>query len=133
MKPLTVAVCASALLAGALTLSTAQAQQGSNAVTTQGSGAVGTMGPGENPNTSGIGGSASSRSATTKSSTKKRVMKQHPATTGSTRARSSGATMRPAGSNAVTNKGSGAVNPLGPGESSGSAGIGGSGTSAPPQ
>src|SRR3954469_23268185 len=34
--------------------------------------------------------------------------------------------------NAVVNQGSGAVNPLGPGESSGTAGIGGSGTSAPP-
>lgn len=33
--------------------------------------------------------------------------------------------------NAVTNQGSGAVNPLGTGESSGSAGIGGSGTAAP--
>src|SRR4051794_40603892 len=53
MKSMTVAVWASALLAGALTLSAAQAQQGSNAATTQGSGAVGTMGTGENPNTSG--------------------------------------------------------------------------------
>lgn len=132
MKPLTIGVWAGALLAGALTLSTAQAQQGSNAVTNQGSGAVGTMGPGENPNTAGVGQSSTTSRKMT-SSTKKRAMKRHPVTTGSTRMRSGSSMMRPSGANAVVNKGSGSVNPLGPGESAGSSGIGGSGTSAPRQ
>jgi hypothetical protein len=128
----TVAIFAT-LVAGALTLATAQAQQGSNAVNSQGSGAVGTTGAGENPDTAGVGGSAST-SRTMKSTAKKPVMKRHPATTGSTKAKSSGSTMmQPSSSNAVVNKGSGAVSPLGAGESSGSAGVGGSGTTAPRQ
>jgi hypothetical protein len=133
MKRSTAAIWGCALLAGALTVSTAQAQQGSNAATTQGSGAVGTTGTGGNPDAAGIGSNASS-SHTMKSTAKKGAVKRHPATTGSTRMRSStSAPMKPTNSNAVVNKGSGAVNPLGPGESSGSTGVGGSGTSAPPQ
>ena len=102
-------------LAGSTGLALAQ----SNAAVPHGSGAVGAVGPGENPATSGIGGSGSTPPAGAFQSNS-----------------SSGVVVPPApGSapNASVPYGSGAVSPLGPGESSGSAGIGGSGTSAPRQ
>jgi hypothetical protein len=136
MKHYAMTALAGLMLAGASTAVSAQAPMvdctlaanrsmpacagGSNAVVNQGSGAVNPLGSGESSGTAGIGGSGTSAP-------------RAPATTGSTTTR--GVVLPPpaGGSNAVVNQGSGAVNPLGSGESSGSAGIGGSGTSAPRQ
>jgi hypothetical protein len=92
---------------------------GSSAVVPHGSGAVGTLGTGETTGSVGIGGSGAST-----------PMNAMSGRTGS------GVVVVPqgtSGGNAVVNHGSGAVNPLGPGESSTNRGIGGSGTSAPRQ
>ncbi len=118
MKHLAIAAIAAFALSGASTIASAQ-----NAVTNQGSGAVNPLGSGESSGSAGIGGSgtAAPRSGT---------MPQSGMTTGSTAPR----TVAPGSTNctnAVVGQGSGAVNPLGSGQSSGSAGIGGSGTSAP--
>jgi len=123
MKHLAIAAIAGLALAGASTVASAQ-----NAVVNQGSGAVNPLGPGESPGSAGIGGSGTSAPPAAGVMTA-------PSVTGSTVPRT---VIVPApgvagSSNAVVNQGSGAVNPLGPGESSGSAGIGGSGTSAPRQ
>ncbi|HEU4518668.1 MAG TPA: hypothetical protein VFS03_04085 [Microvirga sp.] len=115
MHRLALPFAAALALAGSTGLALAQ----SNAAVPHGSGAVGTVGPGENPATSGIGGSGSTPPAGAFQPNS-----------------SSGVVVPPApGSapNASVPYGSGAVSPLGPGESSGSAGIGGSGTSAPRQ
>jgi hypothetical protein len=124
MKYLALVTAAGLALSGASTVVSAQ-----NAVVNQGSGAVNPLGPGESSGTAGIGGSgtsappsgmaAPSSGMVTGSTVPRTVIVPAPGTTDS--------------SNAVTEHGSGAVNPLGPGESSGSAGIGGSGTSAPRQ
>lgn len=123
MKHVAIAVLAGLALAGATGVASAQ-----NAVVNQGSGAVNPLGPGESPGSAGIGGSgtsappagvmmAPSGELVTGSTVPRTVIVPAPGMTDS--------------SGAVVNHGSGAVNPLGPGESSGSAGIGGSGTSAP--
>jgi hypothetical protein len=122
MKHLAIAAIAGLALAGASTVASAQ-----NAVVNQGSGAVNPLGPGESPGSAGIGGSGTSAPpagvmtapSVTGSTAPRTVIVPAPGMTGS--------------SSAVVNQGSGAVNPLGPGESAGSAGIGGSGTSAPRQ
>jgi hypothetical protein len=75
---------------------------------------VGTLGAGESTGSVGIGGSGSSVPPAAQTQTRPIIP---PASD--------------AYGNAVVNRGTGAVNPLGPGESAGSAGIGGSGTSAP--
>jgi hypothetical protein len=129
MKHLALATLAGLALAGASTMALAQnvvpPQNHPNAVVNGGSGAVNPLGPGESAGTAGIGGSAT-------------AAPRAPATTGSTTA--PGVVVLPPGSstqmghpNAVVNGGSGAVNPLGPGESAGTAGIGGSATAAPRQ
>ena len=129
MKHFALATLAGIAFAGASTMAFAQnvvpPQNHPNAVVNSGSGAVNPLGPGESAGSAGIGGSATSAP-------------RAPMTTGSTTA--PGVVVLPPGSaarmdqpNAVVNGGSGAVNPLGPGESAGSAGIGGSGTSAPRQ
>jgi hypothetical protein len=85
-----------------------------NAVVNRGTGAVGTLGAGESTGSVGIGGSGSSAPAAAQTQTRPIVPPAPDASSG-----------------AVVNRGTGAVNPVGPGESPGSAGIGGSGTSAP--
>jgi hypothetical protein len=109
----------------ALAQSVVPPQTHPNAVVNSGTGAVNPLGPGESAATAGIGSSAT-------------AAPRAPVTTGSTTA--PGGVVLPPGSamqadqpNAVVNSGSGTVNPLGPGESAGSAGIGGSATSAPRQ
>ena len=135
MKRLAVTAIAGFVLAGTSTLAVAQVQptidcslsanaalsacqnRGSNAVVNHGSGAVGTLGTGETTGSVGIGGSGAS--------TPPNGMRPS--------AGSGAVVLPPRGGNAVVNQGSGAVNPLGPGESSTNSGIGGSGTSAPRQ
>jgi hypothetical protein len=117
MKHLAIAAIVGFALAGASTIASAQ-----NAVVNQGSGAVNPLGTGESPGSAGIGGSGTSAPPSgmvTGSTVPRTVIVPAPGMTDST--------------GAVVNRGSGAVNPLGTGESSGSAGIGGSGTSAPRQ
>ena len=92
--------------------------RGSSAVVPHGSGAVGTLGTGETTGSVGIGGSGASTPMNAMPSGRSGVVVVPPGSTGG---------------NAVVNQGSGAVNPLGPGESSTNSGIGGSGTSAPRQ
>ena len=92
--------------------------RGSNAVVNHGTGAVGTLGTGETTGSVGIGGSGASTPMNAMPSGRSGVVVIPPGSTGG---------------NAVVNQGSGAVNPLGPGESSTNSGIGGSGTSAPRQ
>jgi hypothetical protein len=120
MKYVAIVAVAAFALSSASTIASAQ-----NAVVNQGSGAVNPLGPGESSGSAGIGGSGTSapRTGTT-------VVPQPGTTTGSTAPRTV-APGNPNCSNAVVAQGSGAVNPLGPGQSSGTAGIGGSGTSAP--
>jgi hypothetical protein len=136
MKRLAVTAFAGVVLAGASTVAVAQVQpaidcslsanaalaacqnRGSNAVVNHGSGAVGTLGTGETTGSVGIGGSGAA--------TPLNAMQPNSG---------SGVVVLPpaGGGNAVVNHGTGAVNPLGPGESSANSGIGGSGTSAPRQ
>jgi hypothetical protein len=134
MKCLAVTAMAGFVLAGASTLASAQVRptidcslsgnaalaacQNQGAVVNHGSGAVGTLGTGETTGSVGIGGSGAA--------TPPNAIRPNSG---------SGVIVLPprAGGNAVVNQGSGAVNPLGPGESSTNSGIGGSGTSAPRQ
>jgi hypothetical protein len=124
MKHFAIAAVAAFALSGASTIAFAQ-----NAVVNQGSGAVNPLGTGESPGSAGIGGSGTSAPPA--------GMAAQPGTvTGSTAPRTvapaPGAVVGgPDCSNAVVGQGSGAVKPLGSGQSSATAGIGGSGTSAP--
>src|SRR5829696_3956846 len=132
MKCLAVTAIAGFVLAGGSTLAVAQVQptvdcslsanavlaacQNRGAVVNHGWGAVGTLGTGETTGSVGIGGSGAA--------TPLNAMQPNSG---------SGVVVLPpaGGGNAVVNHGTGAVNPLGPGESSANSGIGGSGTSAP--
>jgi hypothetical protein len=129
MKHLVIAAVAAFALSGAATVASAQ-----NAVVNQGSGAVSPLGPGQSPGSSGIGGSGTSAPPAgavnqPQRGTVQPGMATSPNVTGST---APVAPANPNCGNAVVNQGSGAVSPLGPGQSPATAGIGGSGTSAPP-
>jgi hypothetical protein len=85
-----------------------------SAVVPHGSGSVGTLGPAESTGSVGIGGSGSAAPPGARVNTRPVIPPAPDAASG-----------------AVVNRGTGAVNPLGPAESPATSGIGGSGTSAP--